>query len=187
MCTLFYYLSVQINIVHNYRGSTTLLFMCCKDPANSSMHTFFTPKLWRSWTAAIEIRNDHMSTEWSHEHSHSLTMYAVLLEALPRSKMDIACHLADLNVTTDIASFVHLILNLVSPSFIDALRYSCGVVERPAFDTICLSYLFTSVAARDLWWLSTIATGGRGGLAVVHTHQGYNSRSFFENDLNTSL
>lgn len=84
-------------------------------------------------------------------------MDTVLLEALSRGKVDIASDLADLYQSPDIATFIDLVLEFVRPSLLHALLDGGGVIEGPAFDSVCLSHLFTCVATLLLCGLSSIA------------------------------
>lgn len=67
-----------------------------------------------------------MFTEYAriHTHAHTHTMNAVLLEALPWSKVDVSCHFAHFNVALNVATFIDLIFYLVTPALIDTLGYS---------------------------------------------------------------
>ena len=86
-------------------------------------------------------------------------MNAVLLKALPWSKVDISSDLADLYESPDIASLVDLLLEFVGPALLHTLLYGGWVVECPALDPVSLPNLLTCVATRVLNGLCPIATG----------------------------
>ena len=92
-------------------------------------------------------------------------MDTVLLEAFSRGKVDISSNFADLYQSPDIATFIDLVLELVRPTLLHTLLDGGGVVEGPAFNSVCLSHLFTSVAALLFCSLSSIAA------ATIHKTQ----------------
>lgn len=130
------------------------------------MYTHHKPFLCQSSEGrALQTRQDYTRSHWLYAsaHTHSLTMHTVLLEALPWCKVNISCHFAHFNITMYIAAFIHLILDFVSPAFIDTLGDPCWIVKCPALDTISLPDLLTCVTARYLICLSTITTVGVDG------------------------
>lgn len=85
------------------------------------------------------------------------TVNAMLLETLSRSQVEVSCHLADLQVASDVAALVQLLFELVCPALSHTLFNTLGRVEGPAFLPICLPHLLTRVTTWQLCGLSSIA------------------------------